>query len=153
YAKVKLGQDPAGEKTEARAKAHHTFKAAADEFLELKRKNLRPRSYPDVERHLLKHAKVLHGLQIERISLSDIASCLNAVERSAGKVTRNRMRTTLSTFYSWAMSQGYAKANPVIGTTREKEISRNRVLSPAELRAIWNALPDNHFGTIMKLLA
>src|SRR5262249_21931699 len=66
YARVRLGDDPAGEKAETKAKAHHTFKAAADEFIEHKRKELRPRSFPDLERHLLKHAKVLHGLQIEK---------------------------------------------------------------------------------------
>jgi integrase len=162
YAKVRLGQDPAGQKAEAKATAHHTFKAVADEFLAFKKKSLRDRSYPDVERHLVGnpklpggvcHAKPLHELQIRRISLRDIATCLNAVEKNSGDVTRNRVRTTLSTFFSWAIGQGYVTANPVISTTRAEETTRDRVLSPAELRTIWKALPADQFGAIMKLLA
>jgi integrase len=161
YAKVRLGQDPAGEKADTKAKAHKTFKAVADEFLEHKRETLRPRSYPDVERHLLVHAKTLHGLQIDKIKLADIAAVIGAVEKNAGArkrrgkgaVTRNRTRTSLSTFFSWAVSEGHVTANPVIGTRRADETSRDRVLSPAELRLIWKAQPDDHFGAIMKLLA
>jgi integrase len=41
----------------------------------------------------------------------------------------------------------------VIGTTRNRERSRERVLEPAELRAIWNNLADDHFGGIIRLLA
>jgi integrase len=41
----------------------------------------------------------------------------------------------------------------VIGTTRHNEQSRDRVLAPAELRAIWNALGDDDFGSIIRLLA
>src|SRR5208282_4506284 len=53
YARVKLGQDPASDKAEAQAKAVHTFKAAADKYLEQCRARLRERTYPDLERHLL----------------------------------------------------------------------------------------------------
>ena len=153
HALVHTGKDPAGEKAETKAKAHRTFKPIADEFLELKRATLRPRSYPDVERHLLLHAKPLHELQIESIKLADIASCIGAVQKNSGDVTRNRVRTSLSTFFSWAMSEGYVTGNPVIGTRRAEEQSRERVFTPAELRIIWKALPDNQYGAIMKLLA
>ena len=137
----------------AKSKAHHTFKAVAEEFLALKNKTLRPRSYPDVERHLLKHAKVLHGLQVGSITKGEISSCLNTVEKNSGEVTRNRVRTTLSTFFSWMIQEDYAVVNPVIGTRRSAERSRERVLSREEIRLIWHALPDDHFGAIMKLLA
>ena len=153
YAKVRLGHDPAGEKADTRAKAHQTFKAIADGFLDIKRKELRPRSYADVTRHILVHAKPLHALRLDRIKPEDIAALLSAVEKNSGAVTRNRVRTSLSTFFAWAISEGNVSANPVIGTRRAKEASRDRVLSPAELRLIWQALPDDQFGAIMKLLA
>jgi len=75
------------------------------------------------------------------------------VRNNNGAVTGNRVRATLSAFFSWAMGEGLADTNPVIGTNRTEEKPRDRVLAPAELRAIWNALPDDHFGAIMKLLA
>ena len=51
------------------------------------------------------------------------------------------------------MGEGLVDANPVIGTNRSEEKSRDRVLSPDEFRLIWNALGSDHFAAIMKLLA
>jgi len=153
YARVRLGQDPAGDKADAKVKAAETFAATAARFLEYQRTRLRPRSYPDVERHLLSHAKALHGIQLAKIDRRDIATIIAGVTKNSGAVTGNRVRTTLSTFFSWAMMHGLIEGNPVIGTMRNRERSRERVLTPAELRAIWTSLEDDHFGSIIKLLA
>jgi integrase len=153
YARVRLGQDPASDRAEAKIKAAETFAAVAARFLEYKRSRLRPRSYPDVERHLLIHAKALHCLQLAKIERRDIATVIAAVADNSGAVTGNRVRTSLSTFFSWAMMQGLIEANPVIGTARNREHSRERVLEPTELRAIWNSLADDHFGAVIRLLA
>jgi len=153
HARVKLGQDPASEKAEAKTRAAETFKAAADSYLEQQRIRLRPRSYPDLERHLLKHAKVLHEMQLANIERRDIATLVGTITKNSGAVTANRVRTSLSGFFSWAIEQGLLEANPVIGTKKNEEQSRERVLTPNELRAIWNALGDDHFGDIIRLLA
>jgi integrase len=153
YARVRLGQDPAGDKANAKVKAAETFAATAARFLEYQRTRLRPRSYPDVERHLLTHAKALHGLQLAKIERRDIATVIAAVADNSGAVTGNRVRTSLSTLFSWAMMHGLVESNPVVGTIRNREHSRERVLEPAELRTIWNSLEDDHFGLILKLLA
>jgi integrase len=158
HARVKLGEDPASDKADAKVNAARTFKTIAEEYLEQRRDDLskgrlRERTYPDLERHLLKHAKSLHELQLAKISRADIASVLLSVTKNSGAVTANRVRTSLSGFYTWAMEQGIADTNTVIGTARHKEQSRDRVLAPAELRLIWNALSDDDFGSIIKLLA
>jgi integrase len=59
----------------------------------------------------------------------------------------------VSTFFSWAVAQGLVENNPVIGTAKNEEKSRERVLTPAELRLVWNALEDNQHGACIKLLA
>jgi len=153
YARVKLGEDPASDKAEARARAAETFKAMADEYLAEQKVRLRPRTYPDVERHLLKHAKALHELPLAKIERRDIASVIAAVAKNSGLVTGNRVRTSLSSFFGWAIQRGLVETNPVINTKRETERPRERVLSETELRTIWNALPENQFGTVIKLLA
>jgi integrase len=153
HARVRHGEDPASDKAEARAKAAHTFLAATQEYLGGKRAQLRPRTYPDLERHLLKHSKTLHELQLTKVSRADIATVIAAVSKNSGKVTANRVRTSLSGFFTWAMQQGVADTNPVIGTMRNEEQSRDRVLTPAELRLIWDELGDDDFGSIIKLLA
>jgi integrase len=45
------------------------------------------------------------------------------------------------------------ESSPVVGTNRSAEKARERVLTPTEIRIIWNALEDDHYGAIMKLLA
>jgi integrase len=153
HARVRLGEDPASDKAEARTKAAHTFLAATQNYLGGKRTQLRPRTYPDLERHLLKHSKTLHELQLTKVSRADIATVIAAVSKNSGTVTANRVRTSLSGFFTWAMQQGVADINPVIGTMRNEEQSRDRVLTPSELRLIWNELGDDDFGAIIKLLA
>ena len=148
-----FGEDPASDKAENKASAAKTFKVIADDYLAIQRERLRKRTYPDIERHLLKHAKPLHELQLAKIDRADVAAVLTSVTKDSGDVTANRVRTSLSGFYAWAMEQGLVDANPVIGTGRHKEKSRDRVLTPDELRLIWNALADDHYGAIMKLLA
>jgi integrase len=154
YAQVRLGHDPAGEKERAKLTANETFAAVVTaQYLPHKRRELRPQSYEDVERHLLRHAKPLHRLRLETVTRRDIASCLAAVRENIGRVSANRTRTSLSALFSWAMAQGLVEANPVVGTLRVEEHSRERVLDFDELRLIWNALPARDYGAIMKLLA
>jgi integrase len=159
HAKVKLGHDPAGEKQQARKTSTDTFEEVAKRFLVFQKahggkdsKGLRQSSYIELERHLTKHAKALDRLLLDKIQQRDIASVISAV-RTVHPVTANRVRTSLASLFGWAISEGLITSNPVTGTKRTDEKSRDRVLDASELRLIWNALEDNHFGAIMKLLA
>jgi integrase len=158
-AAVRLGQDPAGDKQRDRATATETFKAVADRFLAFQKSHggpngqgLRPRSYDDIERHLLVHGKSLHGLLLGKVQRQDVASVISAVRSKGASVTANRVRATVSSFFSWAISEGLVEHNPVTGTLRTEEKSRERVLSFEEILLIWNNLEDDHFGAIVKLL-
>ena len=64
------------------------------------------------------------------------------------------MRSTLSDFFSWAMSEGIdgIENNPVINTNKSEESPRDRVLNDHELRTIWKYAGDEHYGAIIKLL-
>jgi integrase len=153
YARVRLGEDPATDKVEAQRQASETFKPNADEFLEVLRERYRPRAFKEIERHLTKHAKPLHQTQVAKITHRDIADLIVVVTKQSGPVTANRLRTSLSTFFAWLIQRGRAPANPVINVEKNPEKSRDRVLAPAELRLIWNALEDDQYGSIVKLLA
>ncbi|WBL82309.1 tyrosine-type recombinase/integrase [Bradyrhizobium xenonodulans] len=154
HARVKLGEDPAGEKTESRKRAGDTFEAIAKKFLAAKKAANRPGTYEEIERHVLKHAKPLHGLQTAKISRRDVAEMLGTVRTNSGPVAANRVRSTLSDFFGWAMSEGIEgiEANPVAGTTKTKETGRERVLKEFELRLIWKHAGDDDHGTILKLM-
>jgi integrase len=158
-AKVRLGHDPAGEKHQARESATDTLKDVAERFLAFQKAHggkdgggLRPRSLSEADRHLMTHAKALHSLLLTKIQQRDIASVLSAV-RATHPVTANRVRTSLASLFSWAIGEGLVQSNPVTHTLRTEEKSRDRVLDPTELRAIWQSLGGDHFGSIMKLLA
>jgi integrase len=154
HAKVKLGQDPAGDKTESRKRASDTFDAIAKKYLAAKKESTRPGTYSETERHILKHAKPLNGLQVAKISRRDISNLIGTIKDNSGPVAANRVRSTLSDFFSWAMSEGVddVENNPVINTNKYEESARERVLKDFELRAIWNCSGDDHYGSILKLL-
>jgi integrase len=153
HAKVRLGQDPAGEKEEGRARASQTFEAVVKAYLEAQKTRLRPGSYLEVERHLLTYAKALHGLQLGKVERGNIARVLSELVVASGAVSANRARATLSAMFAWAIRQGLVNTNPVTGTERQEETSRDRVLSDDELRTIWRAIDDDsHYSAILKLL-
>lgn len=154
HARVKLGQDPAGDKTESRKRASDTFETLAKKYLAAKKASTRPGTYRETERHILQYAKPLNGLQLAKISRRDIATLIGSIKENSGPVASNRARSALSDFFSWAMSEGIdgVESNPVIGTNKCEEKPRERVLKDHELRTIWKHAGDDHYGSIIKLL-
>jgi integrase len=152
HAQVTLGEDPALQKVEAKAKASDTLGALVTKYLDRQRKELRPNSLRAVTRYLGNYFAPLHRTPVANVDRKAIANVLDKIEHDAGTVSRNRARTTLSALFSWAMQEGLAESNPVIGTGVRQERKRERVLSASELRLIWNTLPANRYGAIIKLL-
>jgi integrase len=150
YARIALGHDPAAEREAARRQAAETLEPALRLYMAAKK--VRPRSRVEFERHLFKNCAPLHPLPLAKITRRDVANCLTRVTEQSGEVQANRTRSSLSAFFAWAWRQGLVESNPVQATNRHVEQSRNRVLSDAELRQIWCALPVSDYGAIVKLL-
>jgi integrase len=153
YARVRLGQDPKGEMAEHQARAGETFEACMRLYLERRRNDadLRPSSYREIERHLTRNLKALHGLRIDHVDRRAIALELGRITTEA-PIQANRTRANLVTFLSWCVGEGFIDANPAMFTNKNKEVPRDRVLADAELRKIWRALPDGDYGDIVHLL-
>lgn len=153
HAQVRLGKDPAGQKLENRDRAIETMAASLQAYLAVQRSRLRPRSYAETDRHLSKHCKPLHNLQLAKIDRRVIATLISAIATHNGLAAANRTRSSLSAFFSWCMGEGLLDLNPVIGTNRQEETSRDRVLSDDELKIIWNATADgSDYSSIVRLL-
>jgi integrase len=154
HAKVKLGQDPASDKDEGRKRASDTFEAIAKNYLAAKKRSTRPGTYRETERHIATHSKPLNGLQASKVTRRDIATLIGAIRDSGSPVAANRVRSTLSDFFSWAMSEGIdgVDVNPVMGTSKSEETARDRVLKDFELRLIWNHAGSDDYGSILRLL-
>ncbi len=114
----------------------------------------RPRSYKETERHLRIHAAPLHHDRAEAVHRRDITALLERVAKNSGPVAANRVRATLSALWSWALRTGLINSdnNPVAFTIRQPEKARERILSNAELKAIWGATDDDgDYSRIVRL--
>jgi integrase len=133
--------------------ATETFSAVIERYLARKKASLKPRSYSEVERYLRKHCAPLHRLPLGQIDRRTIAVLLGQIETASGPVCRNRARSALSDLFSWCITEGLLDANPVVGTAKANENgSRERVLTPDELRALLRALGDGRFADLVRLL-
>ena len=142
--------DPANE----RVRPAETVGAEINRYLERRQSALKPRSFEEVERHLIAHAKPLRRLRLAEIDRRTIALLLAEIEQESGPVARNRVRSSLSAFFAWAIREGLLELNPVTGTGKADEgQGRDRTLSEAELRAVLNALKEqDQFSDIVRLL-
>ncbi len=152
-ADIRQGNDPANEIKAAKIDAAQTFEATAAQFLDTLRPRYRPRALAEITRHLTKHASDLNKKQVAKITRQDIAAVIEAVTKNSGAVTGNRVRSSLSAFFAWCIQRAHAELNPVIGTEKNREQTRARVLTPTEYRLIWNAAGNDDYGSIVKLLA
>jgi len=130
-----------------------TFGAELARYLERKSGVLRPRSMVEITRHLQVQCKSIHHLPLGKIDRRTVALALDQVEQASGPIARNRVRSSLSAFFSFAVMEGLVDVNPTSGTRKATEINgRDRVLSHAELAAILSALSSDPFSEIIRLL-
>ena len=153
-AKVELGQDPQGEKTEQRDRDRLSMKSQVAAYLDSKRSKLAERSMIEATRYLTdpKYFGPLHGKSLDGIKRRDVADRVVTIGRECGAATAVRARGTLSAFFTWAMRMGLCESNPVMGAATAETRPRERVLTDPELVAIWNACGDDDFGRIVRLL-
>jgi len=123
-----------------------TFQAAVERFLEVKSRELRPRSHSEYKR-LLK----FFSFPDTEPSQRDV---MEALDRIKFRSERTHAYTALKVFFNWAMQYEYCKYNP-LSRIKKPPVgsSRERVLLDAELKAIWAACNNfGQFGVIVQLL-
>jgi integrase len=152
--RVAEGKDPQTEKQREWDEAQNTVGGVVKAYLAFVKTKQKPRSYVETERHLLKNWKTLHPYPASKLDRVQIARQLAKLEKERGTVPAARARAALSAMFNWAMRAEYEiAANPVLRTNRPIEPkSRNRVLTDAELAAIWRACGDDDYGRIVRLL-
>ena len=152
--KVHLGGDPQSEKAEKRAEAAVTLESVVDSYLKRHAaRRLRPGTFTDVERYLRRHWAPLSETPARKITRADVATRLADIAEKRGGYAANRARAALNALYAWAIAEGLTDSNPVVGTRKAvDEIARDRVLTDAELTAIWNERGDGDFGVIVQIL-
>jgi integrase len=151
---VAAGSDPASQKAEEKRQLADTLAAVAEAYLAVASRRLRPKSLAVTQRYLRIAWAPLHGVSVFSLSRREIASRLRELTSESGPDAALGARRALSAMFTWAIGEGYElPANPVAGTNRpEIGASRDRVLTPDELRSIWHACGDDNYGRIVRLL-
>jgi integrase len=160
-AMVADGQDPveaeAGEK-----RAALTFRDVANEYIESYCKK-HQRTWERTERLFEKWIiPALGDKLLVELNRSDVLDFLHGLEEAGLTVQQNRLLSQVKACLTWCVEgPQYLPANPVATLYRRKrrvpESSRERVLSPDELKAIWQAVdgrtdPARAFVKVLALL-
>jgi integrase len=154
-AKVELGEDPQADKVERRDRDSHTLRSVVQDYLESKAGSIKPRSLELLRFYLLEgpHLKLLLSTPVDKVSRKDIAARLLAASKASGVPSAIALRSAASAMFSWGMQMGLVETNPVIAAFKPKAVpSRDRVLSNAELAAIWRGLADDDYGKVVRML-
>src|SRR5262249_61364080 len=78
---------------------------------------------------------------------ADSAVRLTAIAQQHSSVTARQARIALSNLFRWAIGEGWISGNPVTATNVPKGArERDRVLTDAELAAIYRACGGDDFG-------
>ena len=149
---IKEGADPQNAKRAQRDKDAMTLRSVISDFLA---QQTGSRNTLRVTRYYLNgpYFKPLLGMSIDRITRRDIATQLLAIGKTKGAPTVLSARSALSSALAFAVEAGLIEDSPIVGAWRPKSPpSLHRVLSDAELAAIWHGVGDNDFGKIVQLL-
>jgi integrase len=152
-AKVEKGNDPAAVKDDERKATTLKFGKAVEQYLSLK--DVRESSLKITRLYLIgPYFAKLHSMPVAKITKSHVSEALVALNSKSGRSTANAARRHLAAFFAWCVTCGHSDVNASVGAIKFKASeSRDRVLSPDELRAVWTACDVNtDFGRIVRLL-
>ncbi|MEM9626895.1 MAG: tyrosine-type recombinase/integrase [Pseudomonadota bacterium] len=156
-AKVRLGEDPQGTKLEAR----HAIPVKplllgqlTDLYLDAAERRQKASTFTETRRHLSRNWSTLHAMPVASIELEHVAAEIKRIATVTGPINANRARANLSAMFSWAMGEGLAPRNPVIGTNKAaEEKPRERVLTTDEIIVVWQATSSaSDFDRLVRLL-
>jgi len=156
--KISKGIDPLEEKKKNKHKpARKTFAELAAEYsqdyLPEKKESTRAEYQRIIDNELLPKLK---KVDVPDVTSHRIRKILRAKKRSGSPTMANRIRSVLSSMFSYGMKEGWAKSNPVETTARYKsgENTRDRFYSEYEIKALWKAFEyeAEPFQSVFKML-
>lgn len=155
FGKVADDIDPTVERAKAQSSGTTLFKDAIEDFITFKLNHGTSASWlGQMTLALRERFKPLHGIPLKDIDRAMVAKA-NRGNTSHGKVSSDRSRSALSSFFTWAIGEGLCEANPVnyTNTASGTYQVRERTLTTDEIRKLWHALDDyTNFGKCVKLL-
>jgi integrase len=120
---------------------NRTIREVGDEYLAHVEGQLK--SFRDIKSRFRNHIlPALGDRHIGEVGRADIVELLDKIQHDHGlRHTTNRVRESLICLFAYAIERQLVETNPAIGIKRRKlERPRERMLSPDELRTLWQAL-------------
>jgi len=114
-----LGEDVSTEIRSKKASVAPTLEKPIELFInQYIKKNQKPSTRIETKRLLLTKWKPLHQLTANEVTRNLVAEQLAIIEVDASAITRNRARAALSRLFTWAIEEGLAENNAVVGTAK-----------------------------------
>jgi integrase len=137
---VGQGTDPLREKRALAAS--QTVRDLVENYIA--REASKNRSHAAIARRLRKNVSAAIGdLKLSVLHRRDLTRCIDTVKDRGAHVEANRVFEDLRAMIRWARGRGDLDENLVEGMSKPSEtVVRDRVLSAAEIRAVWANLPD-----------
>jgi integrase len=92
------------------------------------------------------------------ITRADIAWLLKQVERRGdnsrrgNRVRSNRVRSVISSMFTYAVEERFVSANPAVGLRRHREFPRDRRLNDDEIKKLWEVLGEGDVADQYRLM-
>ncbi len=126
------------------------FDEALEMFYRLHVPTMRPGSQDQCRRILDTRFRKLASRKLDELRTPELAGIIDRITFPA---ERRNAFVWLRTFLNWSYRRGYIDQNPLsrlrgLGASR----TRDRVLTDAELVAVWNNTPPTDYGALVRLL-
>jgi integrase len=124
-----------------------TATEAIKAFLEHSARKNRPRTTADYQRLLNRH---FPDGKLAGLTRQSLLKTLSALSHTPAE--QSHALSAFNVFLNWCSVNGHIEQNPLLGIRGLGHVEqRERILSPDELKAIWKALEDDTFSTIIRL--
>ena len=137
---VEKGFDPAADKIQQRKTRPQTFGELAQEYLQ---RHATPNKRTGKEDEKKLNGDVLpewRHRKVETIRRADVIRLIETVYNRGAPIASNRLLALIRKIFNWAIERDLVDSNPAQGVKKlGREISRDRVLTSDELKAVWSA--------------
>ncbi len=146
------GANPSAERRQARKAA--TVADVFETYLIHAEKEQRSSSFDQTRRNLRKYAARLHREAATDIDRAAVSSLHQRLATDAGRVQANRVLASISAAWVWALRTGLVTGdNPAAYVPKFTEQERDRVLTPAEIKLIWQFTEGlSNYDRIVRIL-
>ena len=154
---AQAGRTPAGARERRKAVDGDTVAAVLAEFIARDQRAKGRRSWRQVEQVLSRELTAAGWMdrQVATIAKRDVIRLLDEIMDRGASYMANRMLAHVRRMFAWAVERGILEVSPAAGVRAPGETkSRDRVLTPAELAAIWHGCDGLGwpFGPLVRLL-